>query len=132
MMDVFAQMDADLDTSFLSTFGTAGTYKAQGAATTFPVTLAVGDPPPTVQLNGGLTTVDRSTDATGKLDVLRAGILATTTVDRDPSMGDTWTVATGALRGEWAVESCHPDEGGGCTVRLRWREVAHVGAGVQQ
>lgn len=102
-------------------FAEACTFLPQDAgATPFDVVLAVGDVTDQMLAIASGRADQQQISVTGRLSVLRAGILASTTVERDPIHGDTVAFASGAYAGTWVVLTVNVDQGNGVVMQLRF------------
>ncbi len=105
----------------------AVTYTPDGSATSFDVVLAIGDPNnQVVQVSGG-TGDQTQIGVTGRLSVIKAGILAAIAEARLPLYGDRVTFpADSVYAGVWTVLNYTPDQGDGVVLTLRFE--AHLTA----
>lgn len=113
-------------------FAHRGDYTPEGAESSFPVTLAIGDvADQVVDLIGGRGQ-QWQISATGNLTELINGILIALGDERQPILGDEWTLNDGPYEGVWRVVNCQPDEGDAAVLTLRYeRPLVAAGAGTK-
>jgi hypothetical protein len=110
-------------------FAEEGEYAPGGGATSFHATIAMGDVgDQVVDLTTG-NGQQQQQNGTASLTALRAGILALLGEERDPLLGDTFTIATGALKGVWMVSQVVPDQGDAVVLTLRYDRRLTAGGG---
>jgi hypothetical protein len=117
------QMQGDITRVFLNTneFADSATFTPKNpSAAGFACIVQIGDPAPQmVQIATGVED-RRPAEALASRTALRAGILASISVARDPMRGDFLTVPSGAYVGVWEVSTVHSDQGDGMVLALVW------------
>jgi hypothetical protein len=113
-------------------FAHRGHYQPEGSETSFPVTLTIGDVADQVTDLSSGRGQQWQISATGPLKELCNGILIALDDERQPILGDEWTVELGPYAGTWRVANVQPDEGDLVVLTLRFeRPLVAAGAGTK-
>lgn len=124
------QMAADLSRVFLNVdeFAEAALFYPAAGASSFSITLAPADPSDAFAVATAGVDEQRDVQATGRLSLIRAGILAIEGTVRDPARGDLVVFASGVYAGTWVMRSFAADVGDGVVLNLHYEAHHNIAA----